>query len=447
MNSKQINVRSLVYKALMKAEKNSSYANIELSSVISEYGLSATDRAFFTHLFYGVTERRLTLNYLIKRYSKIAYSKIDKSSRNILRIAIYQLFFMSSVPQSAAVNEAVKLASVYASRSRSFINALLRKVCEEINCGATLESILECESANRVKYLSLMYSLPEWIIESYRGDYPDIYEDLVAAVNSEPSITLRANTLKQDVQGVVSECIGKLSSLSRYTDDSFILEKKTALSEIELIDSGYAFVQDSASTLAVKALGARPGETVYDMCACPGGKSFSCAIDMQNTGTIISFDIHESKLSLIESGANRLGIDIIQTRLADSSKPIDSLPTESADRIICDVPCSGLGVISKKADMRYRDEESAKDLPALQYSILENASRYLKKGGTLVYSTCTLKRAENEEVFQRFLLNHSEFSYVDFSFKNELCSKDGMLTLFPSIHNCDGFFIAKLTRK
>jgi 16S rRNA (cytosine967-C5)-methyltransferase len=208
---------------------------------------------------------------------------------------------------------------------------------------------------------------------------------------------------------------------------------------------GAFFVQDEASQICVRVLDARAGDTVIDVCSAPGSKSFGAAINMKNTGRVLSFDLHENKLSLIKSGAERLGIDIIETAQADARVFIPELEGK-ADRVLCDVPCSGFGVLAKKGELRAKDPAESARLPEIQLAILENASRYVKAGGVLVYSTCTILPEENRENIDRFLAKHSEFSLCPFELDN-ISSKDGTLSLMPDTHGCDGFFVAKLSKK
>ena len=223
------------------------------------------------------------------------------------------------------------------------------------------------------------------------------------------------------------------------------LRVKGSVRELYGFDDGLFFVQDQASQICVEALGAQARETVLDICACPGSKSFGAAINMNNEGKIIAFDLHENKLSLVRSGAKRLGIDIIDTQAHDGRIFIESLENK-ADRVICDVPCSGFGVIAKKPELRYKSPEESKNLPLIQKHILNTACKYVKSGGVLVYSTCTLLPEENEENINTFLSEHPDFSLAPWKV-GELSVESGMITLLPHIHGTDGFFIAKLIRK
>lgn len=431
-----MNVREAVYRSLIRIEKEKKYSSLELDSVISDMDLQGNDKAFFTALLYGVIERKITLDYIISVYSNRPLNRLDLATVVILRLGLYQLFFLDRVPISAAVNESVKLAARYSSRSKGFINSILRK--------ASLEKEIPLPDKERdfLFYLSVKYSLPSSICSIWQHDYSEFGEDFLSFVNSSPFITLRVNTLKCTMEDVC-EKLSNVSQKCSLAPNGVKLTSRVPISELEL-ENGKYFVQDEASQTAVEVLGAEKGETVIDVCACPGGKSFGAAIDMENCGRVYSLDIHKSKLSLISSGAKRLGIDIIIPREHDSSSAICEL-LGSADRVICDVPCSGLGVIAKKSDLRYKDLDDLASLSELQYKILCSSAGYLKEGGVLVYSTCTLHKAENEDIVNKFLSEHSGFSLAPFIVGKISCQ--GMLTLFPHIHSTDGFFIAKIVKQ
>ena len=431
-----MNVREAVYRSLIRIEKEKKYSSLELDSVISDMDLQGNDKAFFTTLLYGVIERKITLDYIISVYSNRPLNRLDLATVVILRLGLYQLFFLDRVPISAAVNESVKLAARYSSRSKAFINSILRK--------AALEKEIPLPDKERdfLFYLSVKYSLPSSICSIWQHDYSEFGEDFLSFVNSSPFITLRVNTLKCTMEDVCKK-FSNVSQKCSLAPSGVKLTSRVPISELEL-ENGKYFVQDEASQMAVEVLGAEKGETVIDVCACPGGKSFGAAIDMENCGRVYSLDIHKSKLSLISSGAKRLGIDIIIPREHDSSSAICEL-LGSADRVICDVPCSGLGVIAKKSDLRYKDLDDLASLSELQYKILCSSAGYLKEGGVLVYSTCTLHKAENEDIVNKFLSEHSGFSLAPFIVGKISCQ--GMLTLFPHIHSTDGFFIAKIVKQ
>ena len=432
MTNNQTNARALALDILIKCE-NGGYSNIALDVAIKRNTLSSADRGLMTALIYGVIERKITLDYIISSLSSIPNSKIEKDTRNILRMGLYQLRYMKKVPAFAALNETVALAN---KRSKGFVNAILRSYLREC------DKIAFPDKSEPVKYLSVKYSVGESLVEALLGAYS--FEDcnnMLLAFDQISPITLRVNNLKTSREQILSELND--ARLTDFSPDGIILDN-AAVSELDCLKDGRVTVQDEASQICVRALDAKEGDRVFVVCECPGSKSFGAAMTMKNKGEIIAFDIHENKLYLVEKGAERLGISIISTRAHDARKPIEEL-FGSADKIICDVPCSGFGVISKKPEIRYKDVKESENLPKIQYDILENVSNYLKIGGTLVYSTCTILPEENENNVKKFLENHKNFSLVPFSV-GDLEVDSGMITLLPHTHHTDGFFIAKLIK-
>ena len=357
-------------------------------------------------------------------------------------MGIYQVVYLDRIPEYAAVNETVSLAP---KRSRGFVNAIMRELLRREQRGV-LESLFPDENGDRVEYLSVKYSFPKDVCLRFLEIYGyDRACRIFEIFNRPPKLTLRINTLKLsrvEYSKLLDEC-GIEHELSSRLENAILLEN-VSFSSLPGFDEGYFFVQDEASQICVEALGASSGDTVIDACACPGSKSFGTAIRMKNSGEVHSFDLHESKLKLIGKGALRLGIDIIDARVRDG-RDHDEGMEEFADRVLCDVPCSGLGVIGKKPEIRYKSIADFARLPEIQYAILENCSRYVKVGGSLVYSTCTVLPEENSDNVLRFLREHSEFEPVDFSVDG-IESESGMLSLSPDLHGTDGFFVAKFIR-
>jgi 16S rRNA (cytosine967-C5)-methyltransferase len=433
-----MNVRELALSVLDRIEKSKSYSNIAIDTVLKQHDLSSKDRALFCRLVYGVIERKLTLDYLIARLSDMPMDKIELSVLNILRMGLYQLRFLDRIPAHAALNETVALSS---KRSRGFVNALLRNYQRQRD-----ELLLPTKEQDILQYLSVTYSYPEPLCKKLIEQYgTSETEAMLGAFNRIPPMTVRTNTLKISRTELLESFAEKgLEASPTKNAPHGIRMGNASPSDIQL-DSGLCFVQDEASQIATAVLDAKPGDTVYDICACPGSKSFGAALTMQNTGSITCFDIHENKLSLVRSSAEKLGITIIKTEARDGRNYSEAL-SEQADKVICDVPCSGFGVVAKKPEIRYKDVKSATSLRDIQYDILNNACRYVKKGGTLVYSTCTVFAEENEDNVKRFVAAHSDFSLVPFTV-GDVHAPHGMLTLLPHIHDTDGFFIAKLQRK
>lgn len=426
------NVRRAALDILMRMEKDAGegFSNRLIDSAISKYGFEGADRALLSQITSGVTERRITLDYIIQKFSKAPLSKLDRDALCLLRMGIYQLRYLDRIPQHAAVNETVNLAR---SRSRGFINAILRSYLrtDEIKFPAKPDD----------ERLSVTYSAPRELCAKFISLFGiEKAEKILASYLETPALTLRVNTLKT-TQG---ELIAKLQAEGfecTPTETSPYGIRVIGSGLPSAISEGLAYVQDESSQISSLVLDPQEGDRLLDSCACPGGKSFSAAMLMKNAGSITSRDLHASKLPLISSGAERLGISIIRTEERDSSIPSD----EKYSKIICDVPCSGLGVAAKKTEIKYRPLEKNAELPPLQYSILCAVSQSLEVGGTLLYSTCTILPEENENIVEKFLSEHKDFEAVPFTV-GEFNAPCGMLTLYPNTEH-DGFFISKLTRK
>ena len=430
-----MNVRQTALSVLTRCDRDGSYSNLALDAAIRAGNFSPADRGLLTALVYGVIERRVTLDYLIDRLSDRPADGIDPQVRGILRLGLYQLRYLDRIPPHAAINESVSLAT---RKSAGFVNALLRSYLRRLG-----ELTLPKKEDGLIPYLSVNYSFPE----SLCARFVDIFgetraERVLAAFAVQPPLTVRVNTLKTDRGTLIRDLADCGAAPSPISPDGVTLDSADALRRG--VEEGLFFVQDAASQLCVRTLDARPGQTVIDACCCPGSKSFGAAIDMKNEGHLLSFDLHRNKLSLVEAGAQKLGISILKTDARDS-RTFDPSLVETADRVLCDVPCSGFGVIAKKPEIRYKDPADSAALPDIQLAILENNCRYLKPGGILVYSTCTLLPEENEDNIARFLAKHPEFVPDPFV-HGDIQATSGMLTLTPDEHGTDGFFIAKLRK-
>ncbi len=430
------NKRKIAHTLLMRAEENDGYINIMLASALDKVGY-AGDRAFINRLVNGVVEHRITLDYFIAKLAGRSLSDIDLSVLIVLRIGLFQLMYMDGVQEYATVNESVSLCKNRG--ERGFVNALLRRFLRERD---TLS--LPPREKNLIRHLSVKHSFPpelcRFFVNTFGEERAEKYFDYFNGVSP---LTLRVNTLKATREELLSHIDG--ATAAPLCDTAIVLKSGASVRELYGYGEGMFFVQDISSQIAVRVLGARRGASTVDVCAAPGGKSLGIAIEMKNEGEIYSFDIHKSKLSLIEDGANRLGIDIIRTRERDASLPPDADMREKFDFLMCDVPCSGLGVLGKKADMRYRHTDSLTTLPPLQLSILKSSSLYLKKGGAMVYSTCTVNPEENERVVEKFLSEHPDFELSPFSVGDKRC--EGIYTFYPGDMGTDGFFIARIVRK
>ena len=426
--------RSAAYDSLLKFETKKVYSNIEIDNLLKRTDLDQRDASLYTLLVYGVISKKITLDYIITKISGRNVKRLDAAVLTLLRLGIYQIKYCDRIPDSAAVNETVKLSSRYASRAKCFVNAVLRRACDfEIDY-----SFDTVEEEISVRY-SVSLDIVKMLIEQYGEDST---RKILEFFDFPPKLTLTTNTLKTSREDL-KEYIYR-SCRGFYTPLAIRMLDSVPVSTIKQIDKGLCYVQDEASQVAAEILDAKPGMHVADVCSCPGGKSFYTAIKMNNEGILYSFDIHGNKLSLIESGAERLGITIIKTEERDGRFPREDL-YGTLDRVLCDVPCSGIGVIGKKPDIRHKTYDDLKDLPEIQYDILSASSRYVKEGGILVYSTCTLNKKENEDVVKRFLSRRTEFSPLDFKL-GFVESQDGMATLLPHERKTDGFFVARFIK-
>ncbi len=436
--------RKLALSVLDKQQRDGQYSNIAVDHAREQLGDGGKDERLFSALVYGVIERRITLDYLIDSLSSLPPSKIERTTRNILRMGLYQLIYMDRIPPHAAIDQSVSLGN---KRSRGFINALLRNYLRRVESAPLPEAFsFPSREAAPADYLSITYSYPAPLCRRFI----DIFgltkaEAILSAFDRVPPMTLRANTLKTDRAALMADLADAGLCPTPTENSPHGFRVVGASPETVGVTRGLCMVQDEASQLCVEALGARPGETVIDMCACPGSKSFGAALTMENKGRILAFDLHENKLSLITSGAERLGIHIIETAARDG-RVFDKSLESSAHRVLCDVPCSGFGVVAKKPEIRYKSPEAAAGLPDIQLAILKNGARYVRPGGVLVYSTCTLLPEENEQNIARFLEANDDFTLCPFT-AGALHAPLGHITLTPDIHGTDGFFIAKLIRK
>ncbi len=428
--------RQIAFQALIKTEKDGAFSNLALDSVLSKSQLDTRDKSFVSNLFYGVIERQLTIDYNLSLYLTKPLKKLKIEVLTIMRLGAYQILFADKVPDSAAVNESIKLAKKNgAAFASGLINAVLRKVCAQ---GLVLPS-----KDNKAEFLSIKYSCPLWLTKKWSAEYgeEDTEKLLISSLGSADTY-VRVNNLKTDEDDLI-EAFSKEGVTAEKTYNNCALKINLKGNDIEKLDcfkKGLFHVQDLASQLCAKALAANEDDTVFDLCSAPGGKAYTVAEMMNDKGSVLCFDIYENRVSLIIKGAQRLGLKSIEGRVGDASVFNESLGL--ADRVLCDVPCSGLGIIRRKPEIKYKKEEDLAGLPEIQYSIICNASRYLKLGGRMVYSTCTLSRAENEDVCERFLAGHANFKPVGvFSDDDE-----PMKTLMPHKNESDGFFIACFER-
>ena len=428
-------IRKLTLELLRSYEEEGRYVNLLLSSPRLR-GLGREEISMITALLYTTVEHKLTYDYFISAFSARPIADIDPYVRDLLRIGLCQIVHMDSIPDFAAVNETVRLARHKG--ESGFINAVLRRAVKEKDSLPYPD-----KNKNYARFLSIYYSIPLNTVKLFSRIFGEECEDYIKAVTKERPLSLTVNDrrISRDL------FIKKHSSLGAYPSENtslgVMITEGIYPAGIDGYCEGEFFVQDESSRIAVEALGVAFGDTVIDVCAAPGGKSFLAAIMAGDEGKVYSFDIHESKLSLIRSGTERLGLNI-DADANDAVTPRQEL-FGLADKVICDVPCSGLGVFSKKPDLRYKDLDSASDLPALQYEILSRSAEYLKVGGCILYSTCTVVPEENAAVTDRFIAEYPEFSYESIRVGG-IYAPDGKITLLPHKHNTDGFYIAKLRK-
>lgn len=429
-----MNERRTALEILSRIERDGAFSNLALSAALDGAGLPSQARALTTALVYGVTENRYAIDYYLGRFIKTGVSKIKPRVRNILRLGAQQLLYMDRIPPSAAVNESVKLAvAVGDGYARGFVNAVLRRLASQKD---TLP--LPDRAADPVLYLAVRYSCPVPLVQKWLREYPDKAEGILQSLRTRLPAAAKVNTLRTTApllrERLVQE--GVEARLSQRFDDALELPSLPDIRRLSTFCDGLFHLQGYASQTACRALGAQPGETVLDLCAAPGGKSFTIAERMNNRGRVLACELHEARVGLIAEGANRLGLTCVEPMQNDAAQPNPSLG--AVDRVLCDVPCSGLGVIGRKPEIRYRSLADYDALPDLQFRILQEGASHVAPGGTLVYSTCTLSRAENDEVADRFLDEHPEFAPRALPFRE---AGPCRMTLFPQ-DGTDGFFIA-----
>lgn len=437
-------------KILYEINEKGAYSNIALNKYFSAEQLRELDRAFATELVYGTVKRKLTLDRVISAYSDIKMQKLSPWILNILRMGAYQLLYLDRVPPSAACNESVSLAGRYGHKaSAGFVNAVLRNIARN-GAGRVIPS----KEDDLTGYLSVSYSYPKWLVEKYTELFgSEFAEALLDAGNGTPELTVRANTLKVSAEELLEKLKneGIEAEQGKYAEEAITIKSTVSLSRLEAFKNGLFQVQDESSMLPARVLAPEPGQTVLDACSAPGGKTTHLAQLMRNTGMIVARDVFEHKLKLVEDNASRLGINIIQTELYDALLP-DEKHAEAFDRVLLDAPCTGLGIVRRKPDIKWaRETKDINAITELQRTLLHNAAMLVKPGGVLVYSTCTVLPEENENMVKDFLASHQEYTADDMapSLPAGLAqhAKGCMVQLFPNRDGIDGFFVARLRKK
>jgi 16S rRNA (cytosine967-C5)-methyltransferase len=437
--------REVAFLALGECRRNNTWAGAALASLFEKHSISPLETALSTHIVNGVLQNMALCDFYANRFSTIELKKIQPRVLDIIRLSIYQITFLSKIPHSAAVNEGVALAKKYSNpRAAGFVNAVLRKVAQAVS-----DASLPEPAGGVLERLSILYSHPEWLVRELCDilGHEGAKAALIANNASDTPATAQVNTLLAGADEVLHmlHASGVEASRHKWLEDSIELRGTGDITRLDAFEKGYIYIQDMASRLAVIAAGPKKGDHVIDGCAAPGGKSFAAAIAMENSGRITAIDINASKLELVEKSADRLGIGIIDAVKMDASAPEAGLIC-MADVVLADVPCSGFGVIRKKPEIRYKSEPDTVGLPDIQKRILSALSEYVKPGGVLMYSTCTVLKRENEDIIKWFLSENGQFSTEVFSLPGVGEVQGGMTTLWPHIHGTDGFFICKLKK-
>ena len=436
-NNMKINARKLALRILDEIEGTNDFSHMVLSNTFKKYDIDPGDRRFISHLCLGVLENKLLLDYYIRKLSAQRFSRIHHSVVNILRMGLYQLTYMSKIPDSAAVDECVKLAKNISVKDASFVNGILRNY---IRMDKKIE--LPNRKQHLVTHLSIKHSFPEWLVQMWLDEYGVAFtETLLAASNRTPNLSIRVNDLFTDRASYLDslEAMGVKAFASDLSPLGIIIEDLNHLGIQDLpgFEDGFFTIQDISSMKVADMADIKPGMTVLDVCAAPGGKTTHVAQLMKQTGKVIARDVHEHKLSLIRENVERLMLKNVQVELFDAMI-LDETLIEQADVVLVDAPCSGLGIIRRKPDIKYNKTlEQLNSLVEMQKQILSTASHYVKNNGVLIYSTCTLNKSENQDVVMWFLEQNADYELDATPF----------MTLFPNTNQTDGFFIAKLIKK
>lgn len=442
--TENVNLRAVALDILTEINEKGAYSHVTINNALSKYQYLEKDkRAFLTRLSEGTVEKQIYLDYVIDNFSKIKTAKMKPLIRNLLRMSVYQLLFMDGVPDSAVCNEAVKLASKRGFQNlKGFVNGVLRNIAR-----------------NKVKLevpedLSVRYSMPQWIVDDFTNVYGrETAEKIFAAFDSESPTYVKCNTIHHSVDEIVKMLEKQHVAVEQVEDipGAFKLSGYDYITGLDAFREGLIFVQDISSMLAGIAASPKEGDAVLDICGAPGGKSIHAAVLMNGTGSVTTRDISPDKVFAMKESMNRMGLSNVQVSVQDALEFVKE-DEERYDIVLCDLPCSGLGIIGRKADIKYHmTKEKQKELAALQKRILKTAYRYVKKGGKLIYSTCTINREENEENVRWI---KEELSLKPVSLKEVLpgkycteTAKEGFVQLLPGVHGTDGFFIAAFVRE
>ncbi|GAA0707928.1 16S rRNA (cytosine(967)-C(5))-methyltransferase RsmB [Paraclostridium ghonii] len=439
-----MNARELAFKTLYDIERNKNYSNMSINKNFKNINISDQEKGLATELIYGIIENKYYLNYIIDKLSKIKSKKMSTYVKISLWLGIYQILFLDSIKEHAAVNESVSLIKKYDKKSSGFVNAILRNVLRN------KETIMDIDKANIEDFLSIKYSYNPWIIQKWIKVFgEDFTRDLLESNSEKPNLYIRTNTVKISRDELIEKLKsqGVICSKVNGIDEAIIVKNLKNIENNKLFKEGFFTVQDISSMLVGKVTNPKEGSLVLDMCSAPGGKTTHLATLMNNSGQVIARDVFEHKLKLINNTVKRLGLKNIEVENFDALK-IDENSIDKFDYVVSDVPCSGMGIIKRKPEIKFKKEEELKELPIIQSEILNNASKYVKVGGCLIYSTCTIHDEENIDIVNEFLKNNENFELVPIDeVKIDLDNQyKGYIKIYPNIHGMDGFFISKLKR-
>ena len=436
--------RGIAVKILNRIERTDSYLDKLLDVELRSDELNDLDKRFLTELTHGVVRWKTRLDFIIEQFCKNKFAMQDPNIRNAMRVALYQILFLSKIPHAAAVNEAVEFVKkIRGQKAANLVNAVLRNIIRNLNKLPTPD-----HETDPVQYLSIMYSHPSWMVKRWVDRY-GLYEteQLLSANNERPTIVVRANTLKITADELVKlfEERNIRNTRSKYLENFIKVGHLSGIYNLDLFEKGYFSVQDESSGLVVKLLDPKPGETVIDLCSAPGGKTTFIGELMKNQGKIIAVDKYEHRLNLVKQSCERLGVENVEFIPKDALE----VDVEPADKVLVDAPCSGLGVIQKKPDIKWQRELSdIRNLAKTQIELLEKASKLVKNGGVIVYSTCTIEPEENIEVVKEFLSRHPEFRIDDARnyLPSDIVNGEGCMETYPHKHDMDGGFAVRLIK-
>jgi 16S rRNA (cytosine967-C5)-methyltransferase len=437
-------VRGIAVKILTRVERTDAYLDKLLDVELSDSDLNPPDKRLLNELVHGVLRNQSRLDWVLTGFYHGQYSKVAPNVRNALRVALYQILFLTRIPHHAAVNEAVEFVKKFrGQRLADTMNGLLRNIARNVD-----NIRYPLAATDELQYLSVVHSHPSWLVKRWHARYGfEETESLCKANNMRPFLTMRPNNLKGDYQGFVNQLVEIGIDYRRcfYMREYLTVRNLPNIKQSALFTAGLFSIQDESAGLVGELLAPQPGETVIDLCSAPGGKALHAAELMRNEGRIIAVDKYETRLNLVKQSAERTGVTIIEFLEGDAA----SLELAPADKVLADVPCSGVGVLSKKPDIKWkREPEDISKLVEIQHAILENAARLVRPGGVLVYSTCTMEPEENHEVVMNFLKAHPEFAIdrAEQYLPPRVVDADGFLSTFPHKHRMDGAFGARLVR-